>query len=87
MGIRTETHRQVMQEGRSNHHRRAQRRRRVSKGTTHRTVRIEDTLWDAAKTAANERGDNLSDIIRKALQQYVDQHDTHATKLLISPKN
>jgi len=48
----------------------------VSKGTTHRTVRIEDTLWDAAKTAANERGDNLSDIIRKALEQYVDQHPT-----------
>ena len=49
----------------------------MSRGTTHRTVRIEDALWDAAKTAAKENGENVSDIIRKALQQYVDQHPTH----------
>ena len=49
----------------------------MSRGTTHRSVRIEQELWDAAKAAANENGDNLSDIIRKALQQYVDQRPTH----------
>jgi len=43
----------------------------MSKGTPHRTIRIESDLWDAAKEAAKERGDNLSDIIRKTLEQYV----------------
>ena len=47
--------------------------RRVSKGTTHRTVRIEDGLWEAAKEAAAERGDNISAIIRKALEKYIQE--------------
>jgi hypothetical protein len=46
----------------------------MSKGTTHRTVRIEDGLWDAAKESAVENGDNLSDIIRRALAEYVERH-------------
>jgi hypothetical protein len=45
----------------------------MSKGTTHRTVRIEDGLWDAARKAATERGDNLSDIIRQALTSYINE--------------
>ena len=60
----------------------------MSKGTTHRTVRIDDALWDAAKAAAKENGENVSDIIRKALEQYVQQHhDTHATQVASSPKS
>lgn len=43
----------------------------MSKGTTHRTVRIEDGLWEAAKALADERGDNLSDVIRQGLRAYV----------------
>jgi predicted DNA-binding ribbon-helix-helix protein len=45
----------------------------MSKGTTHRTVRIEDGLWEQAKTLAAERGENLSDIIRAALVAYVNE--------------
>jgi predicted HicB family RNase H-like nuclease len=44
-----------------------------SKGTTHRTVRIEDGLWKAAQEAAAERGDNLSDVIRRALTSYINE--------------
>lgn len=43
----------------------------MSRGTTHRTVRIDDVLWEEAKEVAKERGENLSDVIRDALRQYV----------------
>lgn len=43
----------------------------MSKGTTHRTVRIEDGLWEEAKATAIERGDNLSNVIRDGLRTYV----------------
>ena len=46
----------------------------MSKGTKHRTVRIEDGLWEEAKAAASERGDNLSEVIRATLWQYVENH-------------
>ena len=46
-----------------------------SRGTTHRTIRVDDDLWNAAKEAAAERGDNLSEVIREALRQYVKQSD------------
>ena len=39
--------------------------------TPQRTVRIPDALWEAAKAKAEERGENLSDVIRKALERYV----------------
>ena len=45
----------------------------MSKGTTHRTVRIEDGLWYAAKAKADANGANLSDVIREALRQYVSE--------------
>lgn len=40
-------------------------------GTPRRTIRVPDNLWDAAAAKATERGDNLSDVIRKALERYV----------------
>lgn len=43
----------------------------MSKGTTHRTVRIEDGLWEAAKEKASKEGENLSEVIRDALLKYV----------------
>jgi predicted DNA-binding ribbon-helix-helix protein len=46
----------------------------VTRGTTRRTVRIEDALWVPALTIAKRRGENLSDIIRAALQAYIDKH-------------
>ncbi|WP_352231328.1 ribbon-helix-helix domain-containing protein [Paenarthrobacter sp. R1] len=43
----------------------------MSKGTKVRTVRIDDALWDAAQAKAAEQGENLSEIIRGALTEYV----------------
>lgn len=37
----------------------------------HRMVRVEDDLWEAAKTAAHENGTTVSAVIREALRQYV----------------
>lgn len=45
----------------------------MSKGTIHRTVRIEDELWAAAKAKADAEGVNLSEVIRAALRAYVDE--------------
>jgi predicted DNA binding CopG/RHH family protein len=39
--------------------------------TPQRTVRISDELWSAAKAKAEERGDELSAVIRAALERYV----------------
>jgi hypothetical protein len=39
--------------------------------TPQRTVRIPDKTWDAAKATAERRGDNLSEVIRQNLEQYV----------------
>ena len=47
----------------------------MSRGTTHRTVRIDDGLWNAAKVKAEAEGVNLSDVIRDALRAYVEQVD------------
>lgn len=40
-------------------------------GTTARSVRIEDDLWRAALERAAERGESVSDVIRRALRRYV----------------
>jgi len=54
----------------------------MSKGTTHRTVRIEDGLWDAAKTKAEAEGVNLSEVIRRALTFYAeDRHPTMSSEV------
>lgn len=39
--------------------------------TPRRTIRIPDQLWLNAQTRADSRGENLSDIIRQALQRYL----------------
>lgn len=36
-----------------------------------RAVRVEDALWEAAKAKAAERGETVSDVIRRALERYV----------------
>lgn len=43
----------------------------MSKGTKIRTVRIDDALWEAAQAKAAEQGENLSEILRARLQEYV----------------
>jgi hypothetical protein len=44
----------------------------MSDGTPRRAVRIPDALWTAALTQAKDRGENLSDIIRAALVDYIE---------------
>jgi len=40
-----------------------------------RAVRVDDTLWEAAQTKAAEKGDNLSEVIRDALRQYINESE------------
>ena len=36
-----------------------------------KAVRVPDDLWRAAQAKADERGEYLSEVIRKALERYV----------------
>ena len=36
-----------------------------------KSVRVPDVLWDAAKAKADQRGEYLSEVIRRALERYV----------------
>lgn len=49
----------------------------MSRGTTRRTVRIEDALWEKAQEKAAVLGDNLSDIIRDKLRDYIESENAH----------
>ena len=40
-------------------------------GTPRRTIRIPDALWNAAAEKAKGRGEDLSAVVRKALERYV----------------
>jgi len=59
----------------------------MSKGTTRRSIRIDDPLWDKAQAEASERGDNLSDIIRAVLIEYVETHANEQRKAMTSEVN
>lgn len=39
--------------------------------TPQHTIRVPDELWAAAKAKATERGESVSDIVRRALERYV----------------
>ena len=39
--------------------------------TPMRSLRVADDLWEAAQAKAQERGESVSDVIRKALERYV----------------
>lgn len=41
--------------------------------TPHRTIRIPDELWLPAQAKAEARGESVSDIIRRALTEYVEE--------------
>jgi len=51
----------------------------MSKGTTRRSIRIDDELWDKAQEVAAERGDNLSDVIRTAIIEYANSRKSLQT--------
>jgi predicted HicB family RNase H-like nuclease len=40
-------------------------------GTPRRTIRVDDELWLSAVVKAAERGESVSDVIRRALERYV----------------
>lgn len=42
---------------------------------TPRAIRIPDDLWQAALAKAAERGDTVSEVVRKALERYVKRSD------------
>lgn len=44
-----------------------------SRGTTHRTLRVEDELWEQAKEVAKANHESLSDVLRDALRAYVER--------------
>lgn len=44
----------------------------MTRGTTKRSIRIPDPLWNDAQEVAAERGENLSEVLREALRQYVE---------------
>lgn len=50
--------------------------RMPSKGTTRRTIRIHDDLWDTASQKAEAAGESVSDVIRRALEEYVKENDS-----------
>lgn len=40
-------------------------------GTPRRSIRVPDQLWQAAQAKAEERGEDLSAVLRAALEKYV----------------
>lgn len=46
----------------------------MTRGTTRRTFRAEDDLWDEAQRIAKERGENLSVILRDRLREYIEDN-------------
>lgn len=50
----------------------------MSKGTQHRTARVDDDLWLPAKAKADAEGVNLSEVIRAALRAYVEGDNAKA---------
>lgn len=46
-----------------------------SKGTQRRSIRVDDDLWQRAKREASRRDEALADVVRKALEDYVERRD------------
>jgi len=49
--------------------------RRIKVGGRIRTVRVSDDLWEKAQKVAAERGESISEVIRRSLEEYVDNVD------------
>jgi predicted transcriptional regulator len=47
--------------------------------TPTRTVRIDDELWQAAQSAAARNHESITDVIRKALRDYVSRTNSRGT--------
>ena len=46
----------------------------MARGNPLRNFRCEDSLWQRAKAVAAIREESLSDVLRDALEQYVNRH-------------
>ena len=42
----------------------------MPRGTTIRSIRVSDEIWDAAKEATELEGETISDVVRRALIEY-----------------
>ena len=42
--------------------------------TPNRTIRVPDEEWEPARRVAADRGETLTDVIRRALRRYVREH-------------
>jgi predicted transcriptional regulator len=58
----------------------ASRVRKSPTQTPEHSVRIDDELWDAAERIAARRREKVSDIVRRALVEYVDKHHRPASE-------
>lgn len=57
-----------------------------TRGTIHRTVRVDDSVWLPAMARAEAEGRTLSDVIRAALKLYgEDNHPTWGSE--VTPAN
>lgn len=45
----------------------------MPRGTTLRNVRVPDEIWDAAKGQAGANGETVSDVVRRALVEYIEK--------------
>lgn len=43
------------------------------RGTPRHAIRIPDELWKAALAEAKRRGETLNDVLRRALERYLDR--------------
>lgn len=48
--------------------------------TPQRTIRVSDELWQAAKEAAEERNENLTEVLVEALARYAEEHRKEAAR-------
>lgn len=47
-------------------------------GTTRRTIRVKDELWDAVMAKAIENGETVSDVARRAFEAYLAEEPSDA---------
>ena len=57
----------------------------MSRGTTIRSVRVPDELWDAALACAAAEGRALSETVRDALADYVSRSEVETRPSVTSP--
>lgn len=46
--------------------------------TQHRSVRVPDARWEAAKRVTRANGTNVAEVVNQALQEYIDEHEAEA---------